>query len=252
MKPDNIRERMAGCFINGECVYSKECSGKLDWNRCPIETQPNRKSKRITTQLANYLKNMTGYRPHVVVMNLHRTLIDVDTNRDEGAQSDVTRSVWYDFHNFISIAKTKVKGKGLLIDIHSHKHMHGLVELSYGIEKSKLMSDNHLLDMTHTSLRALAQRSPSEDFIRGSNSLGGFLQRRNIESVPSPSFPSPSFSAGYTDRQTITKVYGSLYSGVIDAVRISVPKKYCVRSQIKIFSQFFAQSIYDFVKSNGY
>ena len=243
---------MPGCLVNGECVYSNECSGKFDWNRCPIETRPNRKSKRITTKVANHLKNITGYRPHVVVMNLHRTLVDADANRDEGAQNDVTRSVWYDFHNFISIAKTKVKGKGLLIDIHSHKNMHGLVELSYGIEKSKLTSDNHLLDMTKTSLRSLTQRNGLEDFIRGVNSLGGLLQRRHIESVPSPSFPSPTFSMGYTDKQTITKVYGSLYGGIIDAVRVSVPKKYCVRKQIKVFSKLLAESIHEFVKENDY
>lgn len=243
---------MPGCLINGECVYSNECSGNFDSNRCPIETRPNRKSKRITTRVANYLKNMTGYRPHVIVMNLHRALVDADANRDEGAQNDVTKSVWYDFHNFISLAKTKVKGRGLLIDIHSHKNMHGLVELSYGIEKSKLMSDNQLFDTSRTSLRALSQRSSMKDFIGGHNSLGGLLQKRHIESVPSPSFPSPSFSVGYTDRQTITKVYGSLYGGVIDAVRVAVPKKYCVRRQIKVFSKLFAESVHEFVKTNGY
>ena len=197
---------------------------------------------------------MTGFRPHVVVMNLHRTLVDADANRDEGAQNDVTRSVWYDFHNFISMAKLKVKGKGLLVDIHSHINMHGLVELSYGIEKSQLMTEKQLVDMTRTSLRALAQRSAlkNNDFIRGSNSLGALMQKRHIESVPSPSYPSPSFTTGYTDKQTITKVYGSLYGGVIDAVRISVPKKYCVRTQVKVFTKLLAESIQEFVRDNDY
>ena len=207
----------------------------------------------MTSRLANSLKELTGFRPHVVIMNMHRTLVDADANRDEGAQSDITRSVWYDFHNFISLAKTKVNGRGLLLDIHSHMNMHGMVDLSYGTESSDIVSaKNQIIDIAQTSFRFLAERSKNQDFIRGLESLGGLLEKRHIEAFPSPNYPESTYSGFTENKQTIVKVYGSLYGGTIDAVKISVPKKYCARKQARVFIRILAESINEFMRNNSY
>ncbi|XP_066918738.1 uncharacterized protein [Clytia hemisphaerica] len=249
VKPETIKERSPGCLVNGQCVYLHNC-GIPDSVRCPVFTQPDRNSKTLAFNVATHIKSLTGTRPHIVVMDLHRSLVDVDGSRDEGAFDDVTRSAWYDFHNFISLAKLKIQGNGLLIDLHEHKHRHGLIELSYGVEKTELSQKTNA--MSESSIRSLVNRhqdASDKDLLIGPKSLGGILEKRHIETIPSPNNPEMTES-GYTDRQMITKLYGSMYGGTVDAIRVSVPRKYQMGQDAKMFSQVLSESINDFVQEN--
>lgn len=247
IKPKNIQQRTDGCFINGQCFYEQNC-GERDHDRCGIEINPEKSARMMGLKLANEITTLTGARPHVVIMELHRALIDVDRNRDEGAFDEITKSVWFDFHNFISMAKLKMKVPGLLIDFHSHSKKHGLVELSYGINESNIKQQ---ISMAESSLRALFLRKEKsdEELYRGSDSFGFLLQQKHIESVPSPNYRIAE-EADQSRKRTITKLYGSLYGGEIDSIRVSVPKKYCIKSQSSTFSKLLAHSIYEFIRGN--
>jgi len=250
IKPKNIQERTDGCFINGRCFYERHC-GERDHERCAIETKPEKSARKMGLKLADEITNLTGARPHVVIMELHRVLIDGDRNRDEGTFDEVTKSVWYDFHNFISMAKLKVRGAGLLLDFHSHSNKHGLVELSYGLDNESLHKQQ--INMTESSLRALVTRKQmnNEDLFRGNDSLGFLLQQKQIDSVPSPNYKiTDELIFGQTKKRIITKIYGSLYGGEIDSIRISVSRKYCTKKQSSSFSKLLADSIYEFMRRN--
>lgn len=252
-KPEYLRERSTGCYDNNRCVYIHDCEqygGTKDKDRCGVETHPNTDSRNIALLLADRIKNETGQRPHVVIMELHHSIIDVDAYKDEGTFGDgQMETTWYDFHNFISIAKQKIKGRGILLDIHTHSKQHGLVELGYAVSKSQLERDE--VDPSLTSIKSLAEyiQVPFDEVLRGKSSLGDILLKKNIEAFPSSKFQKPSEEL-LEDRETIAKLYGSHYGGLVDAIRISTPKKYYTKNDVEEYTTLLSSALKEYMDLN--
>jgi hypothetical protein len=170
----------------------------------------------------------TGHAPHVVLSHLKRTKLDPNRAVDEAAQeSPFAELAWSEFHGFIEIAEAHVVdafGSGLYFDLHGHGHEVPRLELGYLLSAADLSrSDAELEDPSfaaRSSIRALVQsvELPFSGLLRGDVSLGGFLARQGVPSVPSPDDPSPGtdpyFSGGYSTRRHGSSQAGRTVSGV--------------------------------------
>ena len=131
-----------------------------------------------------------------------------------------------DYAKFINKAKSSIRGRGLLLDIHGQAHEQQRTELGYLIYGSQL--NKGVFNAEKTSIRSLGKfwcRSNSlcfKEFIRGYRSLGFFMNQEGLRAVPSPQEPASNkasyFSGGYT-----VKTYGSRYAGDIDAIQMEFP-----------------------------
>jgi hypothetical protein len=201
----------------------------------------DRHTQPIGLLLAARIAEMTGKRPHVVLMHLHR--IKVDANRDLKEPTDYASGspnasiAWKDYHSFIASARKKITRArgGLLIDIHGHGHSTNRIELGYTISGDNLRLSNQKLNNVGLSttldrlLRRLNLRSRNgkvsiSDIIRGPLSMGAIMTTKyDLVAVPSPNIPTPAkdekyFEGGYT-------VQHNSQLG-IDAIQIELPTRY--------------------------
>lgn len=173
---------------------------------------------------------VTGFRPHVVYNNLHRSRLDANREINE-ATLDVPDAIvaYQNYTRFIEKAKASISGRGLLLDIHGHRHQR--TQLGYLISKARLKSGDYRAE--DTSIKSLVQQwcveGEDEDvpcfknFIIGDRSLGYFLDQEGVTAVPSPLARDPGdetyFSGGFTVR-----TYGSRNGGHIDAIQMEFPR----------------------------
>jgi hypothetical protein len=170
----------------------------------------------------------TGQAPHLVLSHLRRTKLDPNRAVDEAAQeSPFAELAWTEFHTFIEVAERAVAdafGSGLYLDLHGHGHEVPRVELGYLLSAEDLArSDTELDDPSfadESSIRDLAENVdvPFARLLRGEVSLGGFLAREGVPSVPSPEDPSPGsdpyFTGGYATRRHGSRMAGHVVSGI--------------------------------------
>ena len=183
----------------------------------------------------------------------------MDGNREinEATFGDpVATKAYNEYHNLINDAKSKIQGRGLFIDVHGQTHSHGLNELGYQVTKTRLNNDDVVSG--YSSLRYIGQHLPTgasfEDVLRGTRSLGHFLEQADpsIGVMPSPKNPKPEtrsyFIGGYN-----TKKYGSRYGGMVDGVQIEVHKDYRFNTVNRDkFVDAFAKAVVDYINVNGY
>ena len=153
-----------------------------------------------------------GKRPHLVVSRLHRRKLDPNREIVEAAAGNpIAERAWKEYHGFIEASAAEVRrtpGMGFYIDLHGHGHDIQRLELGYLVSSAKLaLSDAQLaLDLTTqtSSLWPIASTTGTSfpALLRGSASLGGFLEAAGYPSVPSPANPSPGtnpyFEGGYS------------------------------------------------------
>ncbi|KMQ52704.1 N-formylglutamate amidohydrolase [Chitinispirillum alkaliphilum] len=180
----------------------------------------------LTEAIYQELYTRLGRHPHVILCHLARTKIDANRSLYEGTEHPLAEMAWYNFHEFIDIAKRHAVeefGAGLYIDIHGHANVLQRVELGYLLNSSDLrLSDEQIGSLAeNSSLRELAKRTPFSfsELLRGEKSLGGLLEQRGFASVPSPQYPDPwyfpYFNGGYN-----TQRHGSVAGGTISGVQI--------------------------------
>ncbi len=134
---------------------------------------------------------------------------------------------------FLETARSAVsntcQGRGLFVDIHGQTHSEEWVELGYRITAEQLNDESYV--SSDASIRALAETKCGSDvtcfhnLIKGTTSLGHFLQEQGCRVVPSPEFPGPG-SGGYYRGGYNTEKYGSKGWGSIDAIQIEIPRFY--------------------------
>ena len=188
----------------------------------------------ITYEIIRNIQKLTGKHPHVIINHLHRTRLDANRNLDEAAKCNTKAGIiWHAYHEQIKKAKSIVSeevGKGLLIDIHGHRHKTDRIELGYALSAEELQLDDELLDegllTEYASIRHLAENNNLElqfsELIRGDYSLGTLLWEKGQACVPSkittfPEHGEPFFSGGF-----IVNMYGSSRGGRIDAIQIEI------------------------------
>jgi N-formylglutamate amidohydrolase len=193
-------------------------------------------TQELTRTFREGLLARYGQAPHMIICRLHRSKLDANRDLKEGAQGNAEAAkAWQEYHDFIKQARQAVEqqhGFGLLLDMHGHSHREGRVELGYRVSDANLRLDDTELAakgkvIADTTIRDLDQRSPSSflELLRGRQSLGGLLEARGFNVVPSPSIPAPDegqlyFQGGYT-----SDVHGSRRGGSISAIQIESPLK---------------------------
>ena len=217
------------------------------------------KSQEYTLEVANYIKQMTGRWPHVIINHLHRVKLDANNDIEKAAQGHRwAEHAWYEFHQFIDDAKAEVKvqcGKGIYFDFHTNAHPQQWVEIGLGLTASDLDRSNSALNASkyknRSTLKSLAYRPGIyfPEIIRGQTSLGGLLQSRNYKSVPSPSYPDPNgggyFNGGYNVRR-----HGSLQGGTIDGIQVETYYKFLSNNVRDRYSRALAAAIVDIYQAH--
>jgi len=179
----------------------------------------------------------------------------MDANRayDQGTfRNSIAGTAHREYQGFIKKAKKSIKkGYGLIFDIHGQSHKEGWVELGYLVSTWRLNKNVPLAK--YSSIKSLAKRSQSsfKSILRGRKSLGYFLQRDEIKTIPSPAHLRPG-EGGYYNGGYNIKRHGSLRGGNIDGIQIEIPKKYRNKKSAREFVRSLAKAIDRFMKANKY
>ena len=251
MIPEGFHIREDGCIINDTCVYTKTCeANKLMRNStsCPANKKKNKAAIDIATKLTNQIEEHSGSRPHLLIMNLHTRFIDPDVYLKYGAVLDSDlESVWLDYHTFIADALSRIKDRGLVIDLHTHSEVFGMVELDYSLEREEEYNTTSFYRSSISALQSYAMTS-FEDLVIGENSLENIMLTHRLEVLRYPS--RKTFNYVTKNNYTIAKLYGSFYGGKIDSIKMSIPKKYYDKDIIDQFTVKLGQSLFEFYKIN--
>jgi hypothetical protein len=185
----------------------------------------------LAGELAAELERLTGRPVHLVVNQLHRSKLDANRNRLEGARSDpVATRAWEEYHGFLLAAKQAVIdqcGRGLLLDLHTNGREGYRIEFGYGLTAQDLSGDDAHLNfealIRRSTLRGLALQGPTShaDLVRGPLSLGGLMTSLGYAAEPSPDQAVPDGDPYFNGGYTIFR-HGSLYGGWIDAAQVEV------------------------------
>ena len=184
-------------------------------------------TKKLTKKLRVELHSRFGAYPYVVVSRLRRSKLDPNRERDQGTFNvPLAAQAWDEYHGFIQQARANITtshGKGILFDIHGHGKPEQWAMMGYLISGQGLTDGTFTADQT--SIKELVQRSGTgnlESIVRGGTSFGAYLENEGYAAVPSATHLHPNgasfFSGGY-----ITREYGSLNGGTIDAIQIESP-----------------------------
>lgn len=183
----------------------------------------------LTRRTADALETLTGKRPHLLIMRLHRSKLDANREIVEAAQgSAIAERAWNEYHLWIETAGKLVAeehGRGFYIDMHGHGHAIPRLEIGYLLTSTDLAQSDAYLNqagyINKSSIRTLANESKLTlaELIRGQNSFGEMLVRKGYPSVPSASDPHPAgepyFNGGYS-----TIRHASRGGGPIDGLQI--------------------------------
>lgn len=189
-------------------------------------------SQETTRLLYERLRQLTGRKPHMVINHIKRNRLNL--NRPDArpnADHPPAKLAWQTFHDFVEASKgwiTEACGRGHYFDIHTNGGTEDRwVEVGLGLSRGVLaMSDASLdteMNRQASFYRALASQ-PGVSFaeiIRGPTSIGGLLDARAIQVVPSPTHPGPG-DAGYYTGGYNSVTHGSRHGGVIDSTQLEL------------------------------
>lgn len=188
-----------------------------------ILTDNDTNTQDLARKVAAEIFARTGHRPHLIINLLPR--IKLDANREIGPAAlgnARAEQAWRDYHEtFIAAAKaaalasTASQGTGpfyFFVDLHGHGTTHpDRLELGYNLNRTDLSVSDTALNragvLYDTSLRTLPLARPGVTLatvLRGSRSIGDFMETLGFASSPSPLVPAPEnsnfFQGGYTTR----------------------------------------------------
>lgn len=201
----------------------------LDRPEAVVDNDPF--SDELGAELSAELERLTGRPVHLIVNQLHRSKMDANRSRREGARGDaLAAQAWEEYHGFVVAAKQAVIdqcGRGVLLDLHTNGRQGYRIEFGYGLTTDDLSQDDEHLNrdsfVHRSTLRQLAMLGPTAhaDLVRGPLSLGGLMTSLGFAAEPSPTQPVPDGDPYFNGGYTIFR-HGSLYGGWIDAVQIEV------------------------------
>ena len=227
----------------------------------PRKRGADNKSQDYTRETAAHLFRLTkgGY-PHVIIVHLHPSKLNAAAPLIEAAgRHPETQEAWRSMHDFIDRAKdtiTRQWKRGHYFDLHTNGHRERWIEIGTGINRTYLNRSDRVLDPRFlaglSTIRSLGLTAEAGllEILRGSTSLGGFLEERGYRVVPSPRNPGPGdggfFFAGYN-----TWCHGSRRRGTIDATHVETHYSYLVNNRIRrTFSKDLAECIKAFVEKH--
>ena len=171
-----------------------------------------------------------GCRPHLIINHLHPKIFVCTGEMIEasGLHPEVNQA-WFDFNNFIEIAKTKAKndwGKGHYFEMHTTARPRNQIGL--GLDTGDLSQpDSILATMANQSTVKHLCTTGGADFwevVKGDTCLGSLLEAKGWNSSPSYADPQPAAPFFYAGKNTWR--HGSNAFGVIDATHIESSAAY--------------------------
>ena len=118
LAPEEIRDRVSGTAVQ----------------------DPN--ADDLARRIAAALAALTGRRPHLVLLHLHRKKLDANREIEEAAEGDPrAERAWHEYHRWIETAERTVSrehGRGFYVDVHVHGHSVPRIELGYLLSASDL------------------------------------------------------------------------------------------------------------------
>jgi hypothetical protein len=196
-------------------------------DRSSGEVVRDRNTLELTLAVREALLEQTGYAPHVVISHLDRTKLDPNREIFEAAEGNpFAEQAWKEYHAFIERARAeiRIRGEGMYFDMHGHGHPIQRLELGYLLGPELLNLGDLYLDQLSvvqlTSIRELGRDAPIpfSELLRGSSSLGGFLEAEGVPALIGPTHPrpldDPYSSGGYSTRRHGSLADSELVSGV--------------------------------------
>ncbi len=215
-------------------------------------------------QLIELELKILGYRPYIVLNNLHRKKLDLNRSLKNSNCGDQTTEIYWNlFHKQIEDFRTEIQnrfGLGLVIDIHGQSHVEQRIELGYLLSSSELRKNSELINSleykNRSSIKSLLINNTENlkftDLLSGEFSMGSLLNESGYASVPSKEDVAPKdgelyFSGGYN-----TATYGSRDGGSIDAIQIELNMNGVRDSseKRKLFSKDFAQVLLNYLRTH--
>lgn len=238
-----------GGMLKPTYIATRDCTGIAN---CSIFA--DLKTQELAASMTDTVAQQMGGRPHVVVVNLHRSRVDANRPPSwEDGTSVEGQKVHAATHELIglssNIVKTEHAGRGLLVDVHGTAHARKGAELGYLVPAAVLNTYTDVQlnasEYAVTSSIAAVGRDSSAlaapDFarvLRGDLSLGAMLAARTdaygerYAAVPSPLNPGPGsnpyFSGGY-----LVERHGSgsgAGRAAIDAIQMEATQHYRTHS----------------------
>jgi hypothetical protein len=177
--------------------------------------QMDTNTQELARAIVEEFRARSGHRPHLIVCQLHRQMLDVNREVVEAAAGNaVAEKAWSEYHAFIeralAAALKQGNGKAFYIDLHGQAHKDHRIELGYLHSPETLGKSDDVLNspttIAESSIRRIAAHSklPYVALLRGPRSLGALLEARGFPSTPSPGRPVPNlpyFRGGYSVRQ---------------------------------------------------
>ena len=195
-----------------------------------------------------------GCFPHMIISHLHPSVMNPVREIDTAAGTHPdARNAWNEFHNFIDTSKFEITnnwGAGHYFEMHGNGHSAMWTEVGLGVSKTYLNGSDSLIHSrtNYSTVKNLCTHGGANflEIIKGPTSLGGLLDSKGWNSVPSPSNPAPGtggfFYAGWN-----TWKHGSRYSGVIDASHVENYYVFMQTSNRNHYSKDLSNSIIEFM-----
>ncbi len=219
-------------YIPGDLpiIITAPHGGYLEPDSLPTILNRGRDNGTQETTLAlmdSIISQSNGFRPHVVINHIFAGKMSATDEIDSAAGNHpAARQAWNEFHEFIEDAKSTVTlgwGAGHYFEMHGNGHTDMWNEIGLGVSAAYLNGSDSLIlsRIDRSTVRYLATQGGMNflEIIRGPTSLGGLLDMRGWNSVPSPDNPAPGdggfFYAGWN-----TWLHGSRYEGTIDATHL--------------------------------
>ena len=253
LRPSHIPDRDAGSDIGGKVVYIHDACIEKDHRKYSVRYKKDTFTQELGLMLADRLELLTNHRPHVVLCHLYRGKLDVNCELEKAAFGVVEAgAAWHAWHAFIQQAKEEIQEtykRGLLLDIHGHRHPEDWIELGYTLSPTQLNENSYAAE--DTSICGLLEvnkltKSPQK-VIQGEHSLGGLLSAQGYKVVPSPQFPSPGNGSYYTGGFNTT-YHGSHQGSPVDAIQLENPKSLRNAKAAPSYVEALSLSLVQFMK----
>jgi hypothetical protein len=207
-------------------------------------------------EVADYIQQWTGRRPHIIINHLHRIKMDANREIGEAAQGNpYAEQAWLEYHAFIQDAKDIVTadwGTGHYFDFHINIHDSEWTEIGLGLHGGDLAVSDQELDTAYyknkSHLKHLAT-DPDVYFpgaVRGPTSLGGYLEQYGYKTVPSPGIPGPNGADMYYTGFN-TYCHGPNLGGTINSTQVETYLHFVLPDVRDAYSNALAHAILGFV-----
>ena len=210
-------------------------------------------TKEIAENISNIIYNETGLKPYFIGNNIHRRYLDLNRRESVGAETEITKQNWNNFHNELTSMVIQCQNKFghcLLCDIHGNTTTN-MIQFGYGLSLQDI--DNRTFEQS--SFKYLSKFYLQKELIIGDRSISQFIPE-NITSLPSmryntiPKIRSKILDGKYFNGGFITRHYSSTHN--IDAIQIEISRDIRNKDNIYNVATITARSIIRFYFINYY